>query len=146
MSQPFILKCIYKTTKVSDFCNTKDRIPHYLKSHVVYKFFCPACNAGYIGNTDRNLGSRIKEHCGLDKNSPIFNHFAESNFYQYTRTLHSFACDSDVTLNNQDMLADIRTTVTDNLRIIGKSENWAELCFLETLNINWKKPSLNTGI
>ena len=80
MSQPFILKSICKTTKVSDFCNTKDRIPHYLKSHVVYDFFCPACNAGYIGNTDRNLGTRIKEHCGLDKNSPIFSHLAESNF------------------------------------------------------------------
>ena len=29
------------------------------------------CNVGYIGKTDRNLGTWIKEHCGLDKNSPI---------------------------------------------------------------------------
>ena len=52
---------------MSYYCNTKDRIPDYLKSHVVYEFSCPACNAGYIGKTDRNLGTRIKEHCRLDK-------------------------------------------------------------------------------
>ena len=43
---------------------------------------------------------------------------------------------------DQDILGHIRTTVTDNMRIIGKSDNWAELCFLESLNIKWK----NTGI
>ena len=123
ISQPFILKNIYKTTKMSYYCNTKDRIPDYLKSHVVYEFCCPACNAGYIGKTDRNLGTRIKEHCGLDKNSPIFNHLAECNFYQYTLTLHCFPCDGDVNLTDQDILGHIRTTVTDNMRIIGKSEN-----------------------
>ena len=52
------------------YCNTKARIPDYIKSHGVYKF-CPACNAGYIGKTDRNLGTWIKEHCGLDKNTNI---------------------------------------------------------------------------
>ena len=86
ISQPFILKNIYKATKMTYYCNTKDRIPDYLKSHVVYEFSCPACNAGYIGKTDRNLGTRIKEHCGLDKNSPVFNHLTECNFYQYTLT------------------------------------------------------------
>ena len=46
----------------------KGQNPDYLKSHVVYEFSCPACNAGYIVKTDRNLGTRIKEHCGFDKN------------------------------------------------------------------------------
>ena len=105
-----------------------------------------ACNAAYIGKTDRNLGTRIKEHCGLDKNSPIFNHLANCNFCQYTLTIHSFLCHDDVTLTNQDILRRIRTTVTDNMRIIGKSENSAELCFSESLNVKQKKPSLNTGI
>ena len=127
-------------------CNIKGKIPDYLKSHVVFEFSCPACNAGYIGKTDRNLGTQIKEHCGLDKHSPVFNHPAECNFYQPTLTLHSFPCDGDVTLTNQDILGHIRTTVTDNMRIIGKSENWAELYFLESLNIKWKKPSVNNGI
>ena len=52
VSQPFILKNLYKTTKMSYYCNAKDRIPDYLKSHVVYEFSCNACNAGYFGKTD----------------------------------------------------------------------------------------------
>ena len=106
---------------MSYYCNTKDRIPDYLKSHVVYKFCCRACNAGYIGKTDRNLGTWIKEHCGLDKNSLIFNYLAECNFYQYILTLHSFPCDGDVALTSQDILGNIRASVTDNMKTIGKS-------------------------
>ena len=49
------------------YCNTKDRIPAYLKFYVVYEFCCHVCNAGYTGKTDRNLGTQIKQHCGLDK-------------------------------------------------------------------------------
>ena len=104
------------------------------------------CNAGYSGQTDHNLGTRIRENCELDKNAAIFNHLADCNFYQYTLILHSFPCNGDETLTNQDRLGHIRMTITDNMRIIGKSEKWAELCFLANLNIKWKKPSLNTGI
>ena len=104
------------------------------------------CNAGYSGQTDQNLGTRIKENCELDKNAAIFNHLADCNFYQYTLILHSFPCNGDETLTNQDILGHIRITITDNMRIISKSEKWAELCFLANLNIKWKKPSLSTGI
>ena len=62
---------------MSYYCNTKDRIPDYLQSHVAYKFPCRACNACYIGKTDQNLGTRIKEHCGFNKNSPVFNRLGE---------------------------------------------------------------------
>ena len=75
---------------MSCYCSTKDSIPDYLKPHVVYEFCFPACSANYIGKTDQNLGPQMNEHCRLDKNSPIFNHFAECNLYQYTLTLHSF--------------------------------------------------------
>ena len=68
------------------------------------------------------------------------------NLYQCTLPLHSFPCDDDVTLTNQDILEHIGTTVTNNVKIIGKAKNWAELCFLESFNINSKKFLLNTGI
>ena len=135
ISKPFILKNICKTATMSYYCNTKGRIPDYLKSHVAYEFCYPVCSAGYIGKTDRNLGTGIKEHCGLDKNSPIFNHLAECNLYQYAFTLHSFPCDGDVTLTNHDILKHIRTTITINVRITSKAENWIFICFLESLNI-----------
>ena len=93
-------------------CNTKDWIPDYLKSHVIYEFSCPACNAGYIGKTDRNLGTRIKEHCGLDKNSPVFNHLAECNFNQYT--------------------------LTNNMRIIGKSQIGLNFAFWRAWTVSGK--------
>ena len=32
------------------------------------------------------------------------------------------------------------------MRIIDKSKKWTELCFLQSLNSKWEKPSLNTGI
>ena len=136
----------YKTTKMSYYCKTKETIPDCLTSRAVYEFSCPVCNTGYIGQLDQNLGTWIKENCELDKNPAIFNHLADCNFYQYALILHSFPCNGDETLTNQDILGHIRITITDNMRIIGKSEKWAELCFLESLNIKWKKPSLNTGI
>ena len=40
----------------------------YLKSHVVYEFSCPACNAGYIAKTNRNLGTWIKNIVDWIKN------------------------------------------------------------------------------
>ena len=93
----------------------------------------------YIGKTDRNLGTRIKEYWGLDIDSPIFNHFAECTLYYYTLTLHISPCDGDETLTNQDIVEHIRTAVTNNARIIDKAENWTELCFLKSLNITSNK-------
>ena len=66
---------------MSYYWSTKGKISDYLKSHVVYEFCCPICNTGYIGKTDPNLGTQMKQHCGLHKNSPIFNHLAECNLY-----------------------------------------------------------------
>ena len=45
------------------------------------------------------------------------------NLYQCTIPLHSFPYDHDVTLTNQDILEHIGTTVTNNVKIIGKAKN-----------------------
>ena len=37
---------------MSSYYKRKDRIPDYLKCHIVDEFWCPARNAGYIGETD----------------------------------------------------------------------------------------------
>ena len=113
---------IIKIKRTFYFCNKKDKILDYSKSHVVHEFCSPAYNASYIGKTDRNLGTWIKDHCWLDKDSLIFNHPAEWDLQQYTTTLHGFPCDVDVTLTNQDILERIRTTATNNVRIIGKAK------------------------
>ena len=46
-------------TNLSYCFNTKDKVPEYLKSHIVYEFCCPVCNSKYIGKTDRNFGTCV---------------------------------------------------------------------------------------
>ena len=53
IDEPFKLRNIYCMKKLSYYCNTKDTVPEYLKSHMVYEFCCPACNSKYIGKIDR---------------------------------------------------------------------------------------------
>ena len=48
-------------------------VVNFLIKKVIYIIHFPQ-------KSGRNLGTRIKEHCGLDKNSPIFNHLAERDF------------------------------------------------------------------
>ena len=50
---------------------------YYLQLHVIYKFSCSACKAGYNRKTDQNFNLRIKEDRGLD----IFKHVIEFNVY-----------------------------------------------------------------
>jgi len=40
----------------------KDPLPYMQNSNVVYKIACTDCQATYIGQTKRQLGTRIKEH------------------------------------------------------------------------------------
>ena len=59
-----------------------------LRGNIVYKYSCPQCNAGYVGETTRHLYTRISEHRGLsprtlkflskDPNSRIFDHYLDS--------------------------------------------------------------------
>jgi len=40
----------------------KDPLPHMQNSNVVYKIACSDCQAAYIGQTKRQLSTRVKEH------------------------------------------------------------------------------------
>ena len=44
------------------------------------------------------------------------------------------------------ILEHVKFAVYDNNRIIDSSQNWIELCFLESFHIKWKKPKLNRGV
>ena len=81
IDKPFKLRNIYRTKKLSYYCNTKDKVPEYLKSHILHEFCSPACNIKYIGKTDQNFGTRVQEHSGLD---------IQSFGYRYTIGLQSF--------------------------------------------------------
>ena len=83
IDEPFKLRNIYCTKKLSYHYNIKDKVPEYLKSHMVYEFCCPACNSKYIGKTDRNFATHVQEHSGSDKKSPVYNHLLECEHFNY---------------------------------------------------------------
>ena len=135
------LRNIYCTKKLSYYCNTKDKVPEYLKSHVVYEFCCPACNSKYIGKADQNFDTRVQERSGSDEKSLVYNHLLECEHFNYVLNLHSLPS-SD---NSVEYLEHAKIAVYDNAKIIDNSQNWIELCFLKSLHMKWKKPKLNCG-
>ena len=61
-------------------------MPEYLKSHIVYEFYCPACNNTCIGKTDQNFGTRVQEHSNLDVYMVNLHSFPpNSNSVEFTR-------------------------------------------------------------
>ena len=64
----------YKGTKLSTKFNTKDREKFEHVHNIVYEAKCPDCPANYIGETNRRLVERIKEHAKKDKNSHLLRH------------------------------------------------------------------------
>jgi len=54
------------------------------KNNVIYKIFCNNCEASYVGQTKRQLKTRLKEHKNnikhdRSKHSVIFEHIVECN-------------------------------------------------------------------
>ena len=59
-------RVIFKSsTRISNFFQFKGKMPHCLRSNVVYKFSCGRCNATYYGETCRHLSVRVGEHAGV---------------------------------------------------------------------------------
>ena len=72
------IKLVFGSFKISSMLSTKDKIPSELESFVVYKFVCSGCNANYIGETCRQLTTRIHEHLVTDKASQVLKHLNSS--------------------------------------------------------------------
>ena len=50
------------------FCKPKDKVLDKEKSGLVYQISCRDCDAVYIGETDRSLETRKREHIDAVKN------------------------------------------------------------------------------
>ena len=55
----------------------KPSVEWSFKSDVVYQITCPHCQVRYVGQTDRHIITRFKEH--KNKASPVANHFSGCN-------------------------------------------------------------------
>ena len=60
----------------------------YLWSHVIDKLICPACNAEYMGKTDRCLRVRLDEHSS-DHNSAMFQHLHIWEVFKFMLSLNN---------------------------------------------------------
>ena len=119
IDEPFQLRNIYCMKKLSYYCNTQDKVPEYLKSHIVHEFCCPACNSKYIGKTDQNFGTCVQENSGSDKKSPVYNHLLECEHFNYVVNLRSLPPSND----SVEYLKHVKIAVYDNAKIIGNSQN-----------------------
>ena len=116
----------------------------YLKSHVIYKLTCSACNAEYIGKTrDRCLRVRLDEHSS-DHNSAMFQHSCEA--FKFLFSLNNLPGCFNNKANAVSFNSHIHQTILNNTTIIAYINNYNQLCFLESLLIKRYIPQLNYGI
>ena len=64
---------------VKDKDNVKDKDKPEDRQGAVYKIKCCDCQASYIGETGRNLSTRLTEHKRATRNGDVNNHIAEPN-------------------------------------------------------------------
>ena len=137
--KPIKIQIHWQTTKVSFFTNSKDRTAKDYCSSVVYKFTCPGCNTQYIGKTDRNLVSRIKEHA--KGNSEIFIHTNSCADFNYLYNMVNLPC----AVEEYEPIQ-LYEFIMSNTKIIDKDKHWSLLLFKEALAIRRNDPALNHGL
>ena len=70
--------------------NVKDKDKPEDRQGAVYKIKCCNCQASYIGETGRNLSTRLTEHKRATRNGDVNNHIAE----HHLQTKHQIDWDS----------------------------------------------------
>ena len=110
------VRLAFQSFKLSNMLSTKDKLS--LKSHVVYKFICAACNDCYVGYTTRHFSTRISEHLFNDKKSHVYKHLRDKQ-----TCLH--ACDESC------------------FSIIDSASTKYKLKIKEALHIKWLRPVIN---
>ena len=74
------IQIVYQPTKLSSRFSTKDKLNFNHRHNIVYQCKCAnsLCNEVYIGETNRRIIERIKDHNLRDKASHVLNHSRES--------------------------------------------------------------------
>ena len=92
ISQPYNIRVAHKpiTTLQRLLTNVKDKDKPEDRQGAVYKIKCCDCQASYIGETGRNLSTRLTEHKRATRNGDVNNHIAE----HHLQTKHQIDWDS----------------------------------------------------
>ena len=113
---PFQFRFIHETSKLKKSFTYKDKQNHLRRSSVVYKLTC-TCGSNYIGQTCRNLITRINEH-KFDQRSEVCKHLLANPTHHFN---------------------------FKQLEILGSIVGQKELYLLETLLIQQHQPDFNVN-
>ncbi len=85
----------HRTTLVK----AKDAIPLEAKAGVIYQFPCTGCNAKYVGETDKTLKTRMKQHKAVIRNSSM----------SYLTTVHSLDTGHQFAFDEAQIIGQVQT-------------------------------------
>ena len=145
LTEPVKFVVLYQTQKISYFLPKKDKVPDLQRTNLIYEFTCPGCNESYIGKTERNLNTRLKEHFDPAK-SAISKHLTDcdnANYLININNLYDNVFDIDSQTGDSPHYS-FTNIIQNNTRILHslKFSNSNLLLFLEA----FKKPELNSGL
>ena len=135
---------VYKTNKLSIFCNTKDSISAEQKSNVIYRITCPGWFQKYVGKTNRNLITRLEKH-GTKVDQPMYQHLSNCSAFNdhiMLFTLPDAAADTFIISKELHL----HNTVINNVKILDKDDKLGQLQFLEAYYIKKVVPKINFGL
>ena len=121
LSNTLNLNVVHTCYKIGDMFKHKEKQPTLYRNNVVYKLNC-SCGSTYIGQTRRNLKSRLDEHNPATK--PI--HHSDVTKHIYENPTHTIDFDAP--------------------EILCSSFNAKELLIKETLLIQQYRPDINVDI
>lgn len=111
-------RCMNKLNKI--IRTHKDTNEHTQNSNVVYKICCNECDATYVGQTKRQLKTRIKEHM---------------NNIKMNSNKHSVI--------SEHRIKDKHTFDWENVKILDRESNYYKRSISEMLNIKEQRNGLN---
>jgi len=79
-------RCIEKMSNIIKV--HKDKTDHFCNNNVVYKFGCNECDATYVGQTKRQLRTRVKEHMNNIKLDPSRHSVVTEHRIKYDHTFN----------------------------------------------------------
>ena len=90
--QPYNIRVAHRpiTTLRHLLTNVKDKDEPNNRQGAIYKIECSDCQASYIGETGRNLNTRLTEHKRATRNGDVNNHISE----HHRQTNHRIDWDS----------------------------------------------------
>ena len=103
----------------------KDRLPNLTTPNVVYQFTCSSCKEQYIGQTERRLEQRVREH------------LPQRNMNGLSKSTRSSIADHIISMGHWE-------NDESSFTILHKARNRRSLKFLEAVSIRKLKPQLNT--